>query len=462
MNKQKLGNIAQLWTMSLPIIIAQACESLLMLTDRVLVRSLHPLAPAAALAGGMTAFTLWVLPMGVLAYLTPLVARRVGANDQRLAEQLVSVGVLAGLAAGLLIVWGGPPLGAHYFRWLGLDGPVAHLALDYLSVLVLASPVMLVKAALAETFAGLGRTRCILVITVVGAVVNIPLTALAVGGFLGQQLASMQGAAAATVLAEVVMLVAFVLWFGCSTQCGYRIKLPKFAHWRELLAGGLPIGAEFLVLTLALHTFLTIFQSQGASAAQAVTVASSWAFLLALPFYGVHVGVSSLVGRAIGAGDAGAVLRTTRSGLLICFIVVAIASLLFWGMPHHLAAMFVSTSATTETSGHDLAIRLLGWLPLYCLCDAISFPVAGTLRASGFTRYCFAVSLLCQWTFVLGLWHFAARDSLDPASLWIGFILVLAVQATLQVVKLLRMEPERIAASSSRARTEQETTSAGV
>ena len=70
--KKTEGSVFHVLLFSLPVIISQACDSLMMLTDRYLLAQVNPIFAAAAMSGGMTAFLFWIFGAGLLGFVTAL------------------------------------------------------------------------------------------------------------------------------------------------------------------------------------------------------------------------------------------------------------------------------------------------------------------------------------------------------------------------------------------------------
>ena len=96
MNVKKVeGSVFHVLIFSLPVIISQACDSLMMLTDRYLLAQVNPIFAAAAMSGGMTAFLFWIFGAGLLGFVTPLTAQYIGANAPDKAKKVLVQALIA-------------------------------------------------------------------------------------------------------------------------------------------------------------------------------------------------------------------------------------------------------------------------------------------------------------------------------------------------------------------------------
>lgn len=432
-SKHPFGSVRHVLLFSLPVIISQACDGLMMLTDRYLISLFDPLGPPAALAGAMSTFTLWIFFIGLLGYITPLVSRLAGSGEHERKEQVLSQGFILGTISSGFLVLVGPWLALKNFTLLGVPEEVVALAMRYLNVLIAGTFIVLARAPLAAYFSGIGKTKTVMWVSIIGIIVNVPLSYLAIRGDFGSQWAGIKGAAFATVLSEGLMVLVYL--FAYSQVRGFHLK-----DWRlnrsllgSLLRFGSSTGAEFLVLTLATNTFLAAFQSYGIQASQAITIAISWSWLLVLPFLGLNIGLMSLIGFALGEKNSNLAKSTVMSGLKITVTTTAFSALVFWGAPEWLAMVFQNESGPLNA----LAVGMIIALPALTLCDAISFVLTAALRAGGDTRFCFLMSLCVQWSVVslcsLGIYRFGW----SPLVIWWLFIGALAVQSSLHATRYL-------------------------
>ena len=81
---------------------------------------------------------------------------------------------------------------------------------------------------------------------------------------------------------------------------GLRFDWPVM---KRLLRFGLPPGFEFLMNMIAFNLLVMSFHSYGVEVAAAVTIAFNWDLVGFVPMVGINIGITSLVGRFMGAGS---------------------------------------------------------------------------------------------------------------------------------------------------------------
>lgn len=80
-NKRKSrGGILEMLDIATPIVISQACYTLMIFTDRLFLSRLGPEMMNASMAGGLTSFMMITFFLGITSYTTALVAQYYGAG----------------------------------------------------------------------------------------------------------------------------------------------------------------------------------------------------------------------------------------------------------------------------------------------------------------------------------------------------------------------------------------------
>jgi MATE family multidrug resistance protein len=422
---QSRGGIRHVFLFSLPVIMSQACDSLMMFTDRYLLAQVDSLLPTASMSGGMTAFLLWVFGVGLLSFTTPLVSQYKGANEASKANTVVIQGlILSVFLAAPLLIWG-QKLAHFYFTFLRLPEAEFPLALQYLSVIIHSCLFVFFKVVFAGFFSGIGKTKLVMAVNIAGLLLNMPLSYFLIHGGLGENWQGVRGAALGTVCAEIFMSVLYAILFLRSYAKNVKWSFSAVV-FKKLLLYGAPIGAEFFALTFAFNTLITMFHSFGLHAAQAMTVTMNWSWLTILPFLGLNVGVMSLVGHAMGEGNPSLAEQITKSAITIAFGIVALASFAFLAFTDLLIEAF---GITQDLPAFALAQFMIRTLPLYCLFDALSFVFTACLRASGDTQFCLKVGAVGHWACLLLCFYGTYYGGFSPLTIWGFFILTLFGQS---------------------------------
>jgi len=284
--------------LAVPALGALAAEPLYVLADTAIVGHLgRPQIAALGLAGTVLAgaFTIFnFLTYGT----TAVVARASGAGEQERAARLAAQALWVSLAIGVALLVGLEAVASPLLRGLGGHGRSGHYALVYFRIAAVGLPAALVALAGQGYLRGVSNLRRPLEIVVAANVLNLVLEIVFVYVFHW----GIAGSAAGTAIAQAGMGVAFLVEL-------LRPHAPsRRPSWREM-APMVRIGRQIFVRTVALYaSFLlaaSVLARMGDAQLGAHQIAYQLFILLALVLDAVAIAGQVIVGRMLGAGDAG-------------------------------------------------------------------------------------------------------------------------------------------------------------
>ncbi len=248
------------------------------------------------------------------------VARAIGAGRQDDADALVWHALAAAIAFGLLFSAGAILLGPALYRALGGEGHALAAALSYSSfVFAGAVPIWIVNL-MSAALRGVGNVRVPALVTLLGAVVLIPLSPafiFGVGPFHGFGVAGAGIAVSTYYMVAAVALLRYMMRGGS----GLVLKRRRFEArlFRDILGvgiiaavGGLQINLTVILVTAAVGLF-------GVDALAGYGVASRLDYLLIPLLFGLGTAVLTMVGANVGAGNLDRSRRIAWIGTLIGF-----------------------------------------------------------------------------------------------------------------------------------------------
>jgi MATE family multidrug resistance protein len=403
----KPGGIHEMMDVALPMVVTLACDTVMTFTDRLFLSRLGPDYMNASLGGGVACFLSMTFFMGLIGYTTALVAQNFGAGQKAKGPLVVTQAALIALAAWPLLVslrFFAPSV----FAAEGLDPAQIHLQAQYFNILILGSGLGLLRGALAGFFCGIGRTRVVMVSALAAMVVNAFMNWVLIFGNLGAPALGIQGSACGTILGSLTGL-GILCWNYLSPSIRHEFKVRESFHFdkvlmRTLFRFGYPAGVEFVLNVLGFNAMVIIFQSCGRSTATAGTILFNWDMVSFVPLVGVEIGVTSLVGRYVGAGDEATARRAAISGMSLTWMYSAVLLALFLGVPHILVGVFApGTPDPIFNEAAPLAATFLRLAALYVLSEGFMLVYTGALRGSGDTFWTMCATVGTHWTMVAGL-----------------------------------------------------------
>ncbi|WP_089153739.1 MATE family efflux transporter [Micromonospora sp. NBS 11-29] len=410
--------------LALPALVVLAAEPLYVLVDTAVVGHLGRV-PLAALAVGGTVMTLTAWIGTVVAYgTTGRSARRFGAGDRAAAVaegvQASWLALTAGLLVAVAIGIGGGPLARTL---VGGPGEVADAAAGWLRIAALGAPGLLLAAAGNGWLRGVQDTRRPLLFVLGPNVLSALLCPLLVyPAGLG-----LVGSAVANAVAQTLSGVLFA-----SALVRERVSLrprprtigQQLALSRDLLIRGVAFQASFLSATAVAARF-------GAAAVGAHQIAVQLWFFTALVLDALAIAAQSLVGAALGAGDAaGARFLARRVALLGGLCGVAFAVLIAAG------AGLVPSWFSSDPQVREQAMVAWPWFVALQPIGGVVFALDGVLIGAGDVRYLRNLTIVAALGgFLPAIWLAYGLD-LGLGGIWAGLTLFVVLRLVALLLRL--------------------------
>lgn len=376
---------------------------------------------SAALAAVMTSlFALWILYSFadlVAVGATALVARHVGAGEIEKAGRVAyESAVLAVLASIPFVVVGG--LGARLiFRSIGAEPDVVTLGGGYLGICALAAPVIFISLVLEAIARAAGETRRPMHILSATLVMNAVLDPFLILGWGPFPALGVNGAALATVIAQVVGLVLFVRLF---RRPGAPLRIVRVApramgvaSLARILLIGLPTTLNGILFSFVYLWFGSIAARFGTGPLAAIGLGNRIESLAYLTAYGFSVATATMVGQNLGAQRPERAERAawTATGIILAFVTAYAAVLaLFRGA---ILRLFTSDPSVIE-SGE-------GFLLVLALCIPFVGPevvIAGAFGGAGNTVPPTVISLPMSLLRIPLAYILAVALGWGPSGIW--------------------------------------------
>lgn len=249
------------------------------------------------------------------------VARAIGADRQDDADALLLHTLLIALAFGLTFAVGALVLAPQLYSALGGRGPTLGFALTYSTWVFGGAPLIWTVNLLASAMRGAGEVRLPAIVSLVGALVLIPLSPLLIFGLGPFPHLGVGGAGAATLIFYAVALVVYLrhLLLGRGPLRLRRAPLDA-RHFRAILRVGLISALGTLISSLTVVGVTGAVGTRGSATLAGYGIASRVDSLLVPLLFGLGSGVVTLVGVATGAGDITRGNRIARIASTIAFV----------------------------------------------------------------------------------------------------------------------------------------------
>jgi MATE family multidrug resistance protein len=398
------GGGKEVLAISYPLILAQMSFTVQVFVDRLFLTWYSPDAVAGAVTALFTTWALMGLCLGTGEYVTTFVAQYFGAKRYDRIGPAVWQGVYFALASGAVIA-ALAPLAGPVFTWAGHAPDVQAYEVAYARILMLGGFPIVLMATLSSFFAGRGETRVILVVNVLATLVNALLDYLWIFGYGGFPRAGVTGAALATVSSQVFgagCFAALMLRRRFREECGTLVARLEPALLARLIRYGLPSGLQYSLELAAFALFMMIVGRIGTAELAASSIAFNLNMIVFMPMLGLGVGVSSLVGRHLGAERPDLAERSTWIAAGLSFIYMSACGALYVLAPGLLLAPYAAGSDPAAFRPiAAMAVVLLRFIAVYSIFDMLNVVFSAGIKGAGDTRYPLAVTVLLSWLAML-------------------------------------------------------------
>ncbi|MCE5185356.1 MAG: MATE family efflux transporter [Planctomycetaceae bacterium] len=416
------GGIREMLAIAFPMVISSSCETVMTFTDRLFMARIGPEQMSAAMGGALTSFMMMTFFWGLVSFSTALVAQYLGSGRKHLCAEVITQGLILSVIAYPIIL-AARPLAIYLFEYLHIPPEQLQPQILYFNILIYGTILRLLSNCLSCFFSGIGRTRIVMVSAIVSMVANVILNYILIFGHLGFPAMGIRGAAYGTIIGTFCGLVILTAaYFSKDMRSAYSIMRSFRFDWdvmKRLLRYGYPAGIELFLNLLAFDLLVLIFHGTGLVTAAAITIVFNWDMVSFLPMLGVNIGVTSLVGRYMGAGSPETAHRATLSGLKLTLAYSFGILVTFVIFAEFLVGLFRPRGSDELFSQvFPLAVTMVRLTALYVMADAVLIVFSGALRGAGDTFWAMKTSVLLHWLMVGILVLLLNVLKLSPTAAW--------------------------------------------
>jgi putative MATE family efflux protein len=309
------------WVLALPMMVGMLFHTLYSVVDTAFVGRLGPDALAAITFVGPFFFVAIALSSGLFTGVTAAVAQAVGREDSRGADLTASNGMTLSLVMGLLFALGGTFMGPAMLEAAGAEGETVGQAWAYFRIIAMGIPLFFFSSVLRAMLNGEGDAKTPMVVMGIATTINLILDPVLIFGMdMG-----IQGAAWATIVAQVLATVVFAWWVLVRRRTYTRLRVPdmrpQLGVMLRILRVGVPTTFAQLVMAGAMILGNKLLAHFGQLTVAGFGAGTKVDMIVSMPIMGLASGSIAVIGMFAGARRADLVrstaLYTYRWALII-------------------------------------------------------------------------------------------------------------------------------------------------
>jgi putative MATE family efflux protein len=429
-------NNRALFNLFWPLIVEQLLAVTMGAADTLMVSSVNE----AAVAGVniidninnlfIIAFT--ALSTGGAVVVSQYIGRRSEDSSRAASRQLYYIVIIA---AFLVMI---PAMFFNRLIIRTLYGAVPDAVMDsasiYFFITAASYPFLGVYNACAALFRASGNSRAPMGIALLVNIINIGGNSLLIYGLgLGAE-----GAAISTLTSRVI--AALVLTLSLVKQRGpinlgglARVTLNRVMIGR-ILKVGIPSGIESSMFQAGRLLTQRIFSAFGTEAMAGNAIASVINAFSYMPGMAFGMGLLTIVGQCVGAGDYGAAKKYTARIMKMTYLMLAIISAAIFVVRKPMIALFNLSPEAGELAALCLSIHCVSM----ALSWSMSFVLPNALRAAGDARFVMFASVVSMFVIRVSSAYFITYTlGAGPAGVWFAMGLDFIIRGSLNLWRWL-------------------------
>lgn len=427
--------------MSLPLITSMFVQAFYNIVDSLFVARINEDALTAVSMSFPAQNLMISAGVGVGVGITALIARYLGAHDEKGITRVVHNGIFLGILNSILFALFGIFLAKFYFEFQKASGIIETYGIQYLSICSIFAFSIIMEITFERMLIASGKTIYTMITQSTGAIINIIFDPIFIFGLFGFPKMGIVGAAVATIFGQTVAMF-MALYFNVTKNHEVRISIKKFAVDFKTIVNIYEIGFPSIVMQSAASFMIFQLNNLLASFSTTATAVLGVYFKLQsfviLPVFGLNNSVISIVSYNYGAGKIKRLLETVKVANIYAFSIMLAGFVLCQILPVQILKIF-------DASDNMLAIGVpaLRIISFSFLIAPFSIVSSGTFQALGKGTFSLIISLIRQLIVILPLSYLLSRV-MGMKGVWVAFPIAEIVAGILTIIYLRKLYKNEI------------------
>jgi len=431
--------------LALPSVLSMLVNIVYNLTDTFFIGKLNDPYQVAGVSIGLPFFTFQMAIAGIFgtgggSYLSRLLGKK--AFDT--ARETTTTSIFTVAIISVLMIGFGLLFMPTYLNMAGASNQTLLPASQYLLVIILGSPFIMMKFALVQLLRAEGAAKAAMLGLFIGTGANIILDPLFIFGFgMG-----VMGAAIATIIGQCLGMLYYLSYYWKRKSLATPSR--RFLHlrwqcYREILFIGIPSSLSQIMMSIGNTISFKLASVYGDHSVAALGVASRVFSIPIFVFIGISIGVQPLIGFNYGAHNYTRMKKAIRSSIFISMCLGVLFTLWFALFPKGLIVAFIADKMIVE-----IGTVILGAYVFAIPFAAVGMILMASLQAMGKALPAFIVALSRQglvyipMIYILNrLFHFEGLIFALPIA--DGITTLISFAFVYFITKALRSSPQHLA-----------------
>ena len=382
----------QIWNVSYPIFLSLLAQNVINVTDTAFLGRVGEVELGASAMGGLYYICAFTIAFGFSTGSQIIMARRNGERNYKEVGPVMIQGVLFLLALAACMFLLSRLFARDIMRMLISSDTILAATEEFLDWRVFGFFFSFIGVMFRALFIGITRTKVLTLNAIVMALTNVLLDYLLIFGHWGLPALGVKGAAIASVIAEAVSIVFYLIYTACTVDVE-KYALNRFRSFDvKLLKRVLDISIfTMLQYFISLSTYFMLFVAVEHLGQQPLAVANivrSVYIVLLIPVNSLSTATNTFVSNSIGAGHKEQVIPIIRHIAWLSFGIMAVFILFACLFPSAILSVYTNNETLIAASVPSLYV-----IAAALLIGAVANIVFNGITGTGNTRSAFAIEV---------------------------------------------------------------------
>jgi len=419
-----------------PLIVNNLSIAGMQFADTIMSGMLGAESLAAVAVGSQIWFLGFMVSLGLMTAISPIVARHYGAGDFGKIGQYTQQGLWLAVSLGVFVF-----LLAQFFVeplmiFLSFDEEFRDLSIGYVRAVFFGAPAIYAFLVLRFTTEGIGFVRPIMYASLFALVCNVFLNWVFMFGNLGMQAYGVIGCGIASAVTMWLVLLGMTIYVARKSiyrplNIFGRITLLRVPVIKEIVWLGAPIAGAITAESGFFAAVTLIMGSRGTDITAAHQITVNFVSTLFMIPLALGAATTVRIGHALGAGKAEAARMRGIVGIVLSASFMAASAIFILLFGEQVLGIYTNDRAVIE-----IGISLLIMAAIFQVADGVQISTAGVLRGYKDTRIPMLINIFSYWALGFPLAYMAiVTYQAPPAYAWAGFVVGLTVAAILLTMR---------------------------
>jgi putative MATE family efflux protein len=391
-------------------------------------------------AGFSAAGNLWFAVLALTQILNvgtaAMVSHAVGAQQHERANLVFNQSLMLSVFMGLFVLVLIYAVATPYMHLEAADAVVAQAGIDYLMGVTPGLAIQFLMISMFATLRGTGIVKPTMIIQFITVGLNILFAAVLTIGWLTGKPYGPFGAGLATTLATVIGVIISAYYFHRHEKyvSFHREQIrPRAEVLRRLLFIGLPIGLEFMFMSLVMGVMYFVIRKFGADAQAGLAEGQGALRMIMLPAMAVAFAAAPIAGQNFGARKPERVRETFRWTVGMS-VAIMLALTIFCQFGSHLLMHIFTHEEAVVTVGATM-LMITSW---NFAANGIIFSCSSMFQGLGNTWPTIASSIIRVFVFIVPVLWLSTRPHFELVDVWHLSVVSMFLQAIVSFALLRR------------------------